>query len=126
MAKSVAERREIVEKYLQRVANGSAAEVMELFAAEPTLEDPVGGDVKDGRAAVEEFYRSIQDLEMSTTLREFRASGDHAAAFLFDVATKIEGATMTVSAIEVMTFDDEGLVTSMKAYWHADADMAWS
>ncbi len=125
MAKSVAERREIVEQYLQRVATGTAAQIMELYAPEPSLEDPVGSEVKVGREAVEGFYRSIEALEKATHLREFRASGDHAAAFLFDIETKIEGAKMLVSAIEVMTFDDDGLVTSMKAYWHPDHDMAW-
>jgi len=124
MAKSVDERRAIVEEYLRRVASGTAAEIMELYAAEPTLEDPVGSEPRVGREAVEEFYRSIEGLETRTELREFRASGDHAAAFAFDVVTVSGEMTVTVSAIEVMDFDDDGLVTRMRAYWHADADMS--
>ncbi|WP_110206529.1 nuclear transport factor 2 family protein [Nocardioides daejeonensis] len=126
MAKSVAERHEIVERYLGLVASGTAAQIMELYAAEPTLEDPVGSAPRVGRAAVEEFYESIQDLETETTLREFHGSGDNAAAFAFDVVTKTGDLSVAVSAIEVMEFDDAGKITHMRAYWHADTDMTMS
>lgn len=123
MAKTVAERREIVEEYLRRVATGTAAEILELYAANPTLEDPVGSEARVGREAIEEFYRSIESLDSTTELREFRASGDHAAAFAFDVCTKTGDMTVEVSVIEVMEFDDDGRITHMRAYWHPEADM---
>src|SRR5690606_27152525 len=95
----------------------------ELYGPAPTLEDPVGSEVKTGREEVEAFYRSVENLEKRINLREFRASGDNAAAFAFDIDTKVEGATMTVSAIEVMTFDEDGKIASMKAYWHPEHDV---
>lgn len=126
MAKTVAERREIVEEYLRRVASGTAAEILELYGDNPTLEDPVGSEVRSGREAIEEFYRTLEAMDSTTELREFRASGDHAAAFAFDVRTRTGDTTVEVSVIEVMEFDDEGRITHMRAYWHPDADMTMS
>ena len=123
MANSVAQRRELVEEYLQRVATGTAAEVMKLYGDAPRVEDPVGTEPRVGRAAVEDFYRGIEGLEQRTELREFRAAGDHAAAFAFDIVTQTGDSSMTVSVIEVMEFDDDGRIATMRAYWHPDSDI---
>jgi steroid delta-isomerase len=126
MALSVEQRREKVELYLSLVATGTAAQIMEMYGPDPRLEDPVGSEPKQGRQALTEFYAGVEPLETATTLREFRASGDDAAAFAFDVATKLGDDTMTISVIEVMTFDAEGLICDMKAYWSPEADSTFS
>lgn len=120
---SVDERKAAVERYLGLVSKGTADEIMALYAPEATLEDPVGSEPKVGREAIGEFYRSFESMEIDTNLREVRASGESAIAFAFDVVTKLPDSTMTVSAIEVMTFDDAGLIASMKAYWSPETDV---
>ncbi len=126
MPLSIDERRAKVETYLALVANGTAAQIMELYGPDPHLEDPVGTEAKQGREVLEEFYRGVEPMETAITLREFRASGDHAAAFAFDLATKLGDDTMTISVIEVMTFDDDGLICDMKAYWSPETDTSFS
>ena len=126
MALSVEQRREKVELYLSLVATGTAAQIMELYGPDPRLEDPVGSEAKQGRAELEEFYRGVEPLDTATTLREFRASGDHAAAFAFDVATRLGDDTMTIHVIEIMTFDEDGLISDMKAYWSPEHDSSFS
>ena len=42
-----------------------------------------------------------------------RLAGGHEAAFVFAITV----GTMRIEPIEVMTFNSEGLITSMKAYW---------
>lgn len=126
MALSVEQRREKVERYLSLVATGTAAQIMELYGPDPRLEDPVGSEPKQGREALEEFYRGIEPLRTDTTLREFRASGDASAAFAFDVATTLGDDTMTIHVIEVMTFDEDGLISDMKAYWSPEHDSEFS
>ncbi|WP_179471913.1 nuclear transport factor 2 family protein [Mycolicibacterium vinylchloridicum] len=104
----------LVNRYLDTVAAGSAAKVAALYAEDATLEDPVGGgDVHIGRQAIEGFYKAVEGAECKAELLEFR-SGGHEAAFLF--ALTVAGA-MRIEVIEVMTFNADGLVTSMKAYW---------
>lgn len=113
--------REVVTEYLRLVETGTADQITALYADDATLEDPVGSEVRRGAAAIRDFYATVEPLETETRLVELRVVAG-TAAFHFVIVTRPEGMTVTVSPIEVMTFDDEGRITSMKAYW-GDADM---
>ncbi len=106
-----------VKRYLDTVAGGSAAAVAALYTDDATLEDPVGsGEVHIGRQAIEGFYKNMEAAgSIDTELLKFRPGG-HEAAFLF--ALTVAGA-MRIEPMEVMTFDADGQITSMKAYWSA-------
>lgn len=125
MAASNERIREVVEAYVDRVGNGTSAEVLALYAEGATVEDPVGTEVRTTREQIAEFYGSLDGLEQETTLIEARIGGGQ-AAFLFRISTKVGDQTYTMAPIDVMTFDDDGLITSMKAYWDADTDMVVS
>ncbi|MEW5808294.1 MAG: nuclear transport factor 2 family protein [Actinomycetota bacterium] len=107
-----------VQRYLDTVAAGSADDVAALYAEDATLEDPVGGgEVHIGRQAIAGFYKGMEgDHDITTELLTFRAGG-HEAAFVFAVTV---GGAMRIEPIEVMTFDGDGKITSMKAYWGQD------
>lgn len=111
----------LVKRYLDTVATGTSADVAALYAEDATLEDPVGGgEVHIGRQAIQRFYTALDAAELSTELLSFR-SGGHEAAFAFGITV---GGAMRIEPIEVMTFDRDGLITSMKAYWsQADVTM---
>ncbi|MCZ0730821.1 nuclear transport factor 2 family protein [Mycolicibacterium iranicum] len=103
-----------VQRYLDTVAGGSADDVAALYAEDATLEDPVGGgDIHIGRQAIAGFYKAMDGAEIKTELLNFRAGG-HEAAFVF--AITVSGA-MRIEPIEVMSFNGDGQITSMKAYW---------
>jgi steroid Delta-isomerase len=104
-----------VKRYLDTCATGSAADIAALFAEDATLEDPVGsGEVHIGRQAIEGFYKNMAGaVELKTELLAFRPGG-HEAAFLFAITV---GGTMRIEPIEVQSFDADGQITSMKAYW---------
>ncbi|MEI5671833.1 MULTISPECIES: nuclear transport factor 2 family protein [unclassified Nocardioides] len=122
MAASNERIREVVEAYVDRVGNGTSAEVVALYAEGATVEDPVGADVLTTREEIATFYGNLDGLEQETSLVEARIGGGQ-AAFLFRISTKVGDQTFTMAPIDVMTFDDDGLITSMKAYWNADTDM---
>ncbi len=104
----------LVNRYLSTVAAGKAADVAALYAEDATLEDPVGcGEVHIGRQAIEGFYKNIEGADVKSELLTLRSGGTE-AAFMF--ALTVAGA-MRIEVIEVMTFNSDGLVTSMKAYW---------
>ena len=104
----------LVKRYLDTVATGTSADVAALYAEDATLEDPVGGgEVHIGRQAIQRFSTALDAAELSTALLRFR-SGGHEAAFAFGITV---GGAMRIEPIEVMTFDGDGQVTSMKAYW---------
>ncbi|MCH9723061.1 MAG: nuclear transport factor 2 family protein [Actinomycetia bacterium] len=110
----------MVRRYLERVASGSADEIAELYADDATVEDPVGvGEVHIGRHAITGFYRNIENMARETELLALRVCG-HEAAFMFRITVGAdEGSRMRIEPIDVMTFDGEGKIASMKAYWSA-------
>lgn len=117
--------REVVDRYVALVATGTAAEIADLYADGATVEDPVGSDVLSGREAITAFYSGLEGLEQKTRLIALRIAGGAAAAFHFEVQTFADGVTYTLAPFDVMTFDDDGRITSMRAYW-GDDDMVIS
>ena len=78
------------------------------------MEDPVGGgEVHIGRQAIAGFYKLMEGVDRETELLQIRVGG-HEAAFLFAITV---GGTMRIEPIEVMVFNVDGQITSMKAYW---------
>jgi len=116
--------REVIEQYVARVATGTTDEVMELYADGATVEDPVGSEVRSTPEAIREFYSGLEGLEQAGEVLSARIAGGE-AAFLFELRTRAGDKTYTLAPIDVMTFDDDGRITSMKAYW-SDADMSVS
>ena len=103
-----------VERYLDTVAAGKSEEVAALYAEDATLEDPVGGgEVHIGRHAIAGFYKMVEGAPVTTELLSFRAGGTE-AAFAFSITV---GGAMRIEPIEVMAFNSDGQITSMKAYW---------
>ena len=114
--------RNTVESYIKFVGSGTADEILSLFAEGATVEDPVGTGVKATREAIREFYGPLEGLEQVGTMLTARIAAGQ-AAFHFELATKAGDQTYTLAPIDVMTFDDDGKITSMRAFW-ADTDLA--
>ncbi|WP_018177226.1 SgcJ/EcaC family oxidoreductase [Jongsikchunia kroppenstedtii] len=108
--------RQTVTDYLARVAAGDAAAIAELYADDATLTDPVGSESKNGRAAIAEFYGALSGAKISTELLTLRVAGA-SAAFHFRVVTDTGEQQIIIEPIDVMTFDEQGKITSMAAYW---------
>lgn len=108
--------RTAVTNYLDAVSSGPSSTIAALYAEDATLEDPVGGEVRVGREAIEAFYGALDGVDCKTELLTIRVSGNN-AAFHFRVVTEIDGNAYAIEPIDVMTFDDRGAITSMRAYW---------
>lgn len=106
----------VVHRYLELVGGGTADQIADLFAADATVEDPVGGEVHIGRQAIHGFYKNIESLPRRTELITVRVAGKE-AAFQFAITVGPEGGRMRIEPIDVMVFDSEGKIASMKAYW---------
>ncbi len=103
-----------MQAYIDAFNSGSAAAVVALYAAEATVEDPVGSPLKRGRAEIEAFYtHSIATGAKLSLDAPIRGSHSNSAAMAF--SAKI--GPVTVRVIDVMTFDESGKFTSMKAYF---------
>lgn len=109
-----------VNRYLALVASGTADQIVELFADDATVEDPVGGgEVHIGRHAIHGFYKNLENMPRETELLALRVAG-HEAAFMFAITVGAGEGRVRIEPIDVMVFDRDGRITSMKAYWSAE------
>jgi steroid delta-isomerase len=105
-----------VNRYLELVSKSQADEVAALYADDATLEDPVGSEVHIGRPAIRGFYSSIENIKAEIEVTTLRALGNE-VAFVWTMTVQMGDTGMRIEIISVMTFDDEGKISSMKAYW---------
>ena len=105
-----------VNRYLELVGKGQADDIAELYADDATVEDPVGGEVHIGRAAIRGFYNAVENVKAQTDVLTLRALGSE-AAFHWTLSLDFGDNGMRIDIISVMTFDDDGKISSMKAYW---------
>jgi steroid Delta-isomerase len=104
-----------VNRYLETVSQGRPDDIAALYADDATVEDPVGSEVHIGRQAIRGFYKAVEGANATAEIVTLRALGNEAAFFW-----KLSIAGMTIEIISTMTFDDEGKIASMKAYWGPD------
>ncbi|RDH78369.1 steroid delta-isomerase [Mycolicibacterium moriokaense] len=105
-----------VNSYVELLATGSAEDITALYTADATVEDPVGSGVRHGHDEIRELYSRVENQTRTVELLSVHINGNE-AAFLArltiitgDVRTRIDG-------IDVMTFDDDARITSMRAFW---------
>jgi steroid Delta-isomerase len=107
-----------VNRYIGLIAKGSADDLVELYADDASVEDPVGGEVHIGKQAIHGFYSAVDNLERECELVSLRVAGNE-AAFQFRLTMKAGDGRMVIEPIDVMAFDEDGKVAAMKAYWSA-------
>ena len=108
--------RSAVDRYLTTIQDGTSAEVAALYAEDATLEDPVGTQPLTGRDAISKFYSALDPLNITTKLDSVRVAGS-SAAFGFSVVVDTGESLITTRPIDVMTFDENAQITSMRAFW---------
>lgn len=109
-----------VNRYL--AAMGKVDDIVELYAVDGTVEDPVGGEVHIGRQAIHGFYSAVNDVQRECELVTLRIAGNE-AAFQFRLTVTAGEHRMVIEPIDVMVFDSEGKIASMKAYWSPEDDV---
>ena len=110
-------------RYLELVANGTAAEIVELYAEDGVLEDPVGSEKLVGREAIQAFYATLEPMKVTTELLTIRTAGNE-AAFHFRIETDTGAGIAVLEPMEMMVFDEDGLIRSMRAWWN-DSDLTF-
>ena len=107
-----------VNRYVELLGTGSADELAALYTPDATVEDPVGSGVRHGHDEIRELYSRIEKQDRTVELLSMHINGNE-AAFLARL-TVITGDSRTrIDGIDVMTFDDQAAITSMRAFWSA-------
>jgi steroid delta-isomerase len=106
-----------VDSYIELLNSGTAEQIADLYAADATVEDPIGADIRDTRDQLVEFYSVITGMdERTATLKWKKIAGD-TAVFEFTLVTKTAGLAFEITPVDIMVFDDEGKVATMRAVW---------
>lgn len=112
--------RHVFERYGELLTAGDTDGVVALFAPDARVLDPVTSPAHVGHEAIREFYQTGFDamgggIEMKLD-GAVRIAGSHGAAAYIARTVNYETVFRT-ETLDVMTFDDDGLITSMTAYW---------
>lgn len=118
---SEAQIRATVGAYLETFSAGDREGWLACFADGATVEDPVGSDLRTGREEIGEFWDQSHALSEQITLHLVQGPGgnDDEAAFAMEARTTVQGSTMVIPTIDVMTFDGDGRILSQRAFWSA-------
>lgn len=118
---SQAHMRAALEAYVERINMGDPEGVAALFAPDAVIEDPVGSPPKTGEAIAAWFADTIAFGTRIEPVAPIRGSHANAAALIFEVTFQPpEGPAMLIRSLDVCTFDPEGRIIRLMAYWGPD------
>jgi steroid Delta-isomerase len=88
------------------------------FAESATQEDPVGARVRRGHAEIGEFWDTAMAAYDSIEIvpRNVFVVGNE-AAMEWTIVAVTGRADVTLTGVDVFTFDNAGNITSVRAYW---------
>ena len=108
-----------VESYVELFGAGNRDRWVQLFSEDAVVVDPVPSDPHEGREAIGGFWDGITSMadHVEIDQQALHICGDHAAlVYSVKLANADEGG-MAFDGVEIFSVDDEGLITSAKAYW---------
>lgn len=112
--------RQVYDRYLERVTRGDIDGIVELYADDATIEDPIGSELRRGRDAIRAFYEASAGRIVMKRSGPVRVAGNEAATPLC-VLMGPEGQRSALDVISTMVFDEAGRIAAMRAYWSFDA-----
>ncbi|MBU6393006.1 MAG: nuclear transport factor 2 family protein [Sphingomonadales bacterium] len=113
--------RAALQSYVDRTNAGDAEGLVALFASDAEIEDPVGTPVKRAEDIPVWFRDSVAFGARITPVAPIRGSHANVAALVFDVEfTPPGGERLRIRTLDVCTFNADGLITSLRAYWGPD------
>lgn len=118
---SQAQMRAALQAYVDRINQGDADGVVALFAPDAEIEDPVGSPPKKGAEIADWFATTVAFGAQLRPVAPIRGSHANAAALMFEVTFQPDdGPRLLIRSLDVCTFNDEGLISSLKGYWGPD------
>ena len=116
---SADELRALVDDYVAAMSTNDKAGYVALFAADATVEDPVGSEVRKGHAEIGDFWDIVHTLSETITLAPtgpVRVAANE-LAFPMQAVSDVGGSKMVVDIIDIFVVDDDRKITAMLAFW---------
>ena len=112
--------RQIYDRYPEMVTKGDVDGILDLYASDATIEDPIGSELRVGHEAIREFYKASAGTITMKRSGPARVAVNEAATPLV-VLMGDAGKENALDIISIVKFNDENKIVSMKAYWSFDA-----
>lgn len=94
---------------------------LDLFADDAWIEDPVGTPRRTGRAEIGAFWDEIHELPDAVEMVPLGITtviGDE-GIFTMQARATLGGKVFGIDIIDLMTFDEEGRITTLRAFFDA-------
>ena len=116
--------RSLITTYVSTLNGRDPDAIAALFAEDAVQADPASNPPNVGRDAIRAFFAGSVEASDGWTFSAptVHTCGDH-VAINFRIGVEVGAATMVMSGIEIFAVDDDGLISSVYAYWD-DADVS--
>lgn len=111
--------RTVMEQYAAAVSSGDVEAILSCYAPGGSCQVPVGGPVHEGIDAIRAFYEGNELAETLVLTGPVRVAGREAAAPMV-ARVCFDGVDYELDVVDVAAFDDDGLLTSLRAFYSLD------
>ncbi len=111
--------RSVMEGYAAAVSAGDVEAILSFYADNGSCQVPVGGPVQEGIDAVRAFYEGNELAETLVLTGPVRVAGNEAAAPMV-AQVCFDGVNYELDVVDVAEFNDDGLLTSLRAFYSLD------
>jgi len=108
--------RSVVDSYVKMMCDSDIDGILALYADDATAEDPAGGKVQHGLEELRNFYAGTAPA-LHVELNGPVCVSGRECAFLLLAELTLGDTKQYLDATDVFTFNDEGKISSMRAYW---------
>lgn len=105
------------ETYVRCLTESDLEALLDLFADDAAIEDPVGTDWREGKEVLRTFYaEACQGVAKAELTGNPRVAGNE-VAFPFNVTAGAPGQQVVINIIDVFKFNEDGKIATMRAFW---------
>ena len=109
-----------VEQYMVGLEGDDVQVILDLYAEDAQVEDPIGSDLVVGHEALATFYNfALGSITKASLTGPVRLAASE-AAFSFTLQLGDDSDPTYMDIIDVFKFNEEGKVISMRAFWGAE------
>jgi steroid Delta-isomerase len=107
-----------VEAYVAAYQTNDRNAFLDAFAIDGVIVDPVGTPPHAGREARGAFWDTVHQLteRMTFDVKDVVVCGSE-AAMVFGIHASTGDAGIVLDAVDIFEVDDDGKISSMRAYW---------
>ncbi len=109
--------RSLVNRYIDMMNSNDIDGIMALYAEGAVSEDPVGGPAHEGKEAIQNFYAAVTPA-LHVELKGSVCVAANSCAFLLLARHEFESHSSYLDATDVFTFNEEGKIIHMQAFWN--------